>query len=287
MREGWPSLTALAVAVGRGIATTPARVDRSAAQVVPPPLSRMLRWIGGAGSPPGLRPALRLASLGMIDHVSLRTAIIDATLCSALATGLEQLVILGAGLDGRAWRMPALRRATVFEVDHPATQAGKRRRMEARPAQAAEVRFVAVDFERDRLDERLDGAGHDPTRPTAWIWEGVTPYLDPIAIETSMRDVAERSAPRSRLLVSYAVPQLLPDRLGALDPLVAAGFAALGEPLPGTIPTERFADLLAAHGFAVLEDTGNREWAQRHPGSARMARLFSAERLAVAERVRS
>ncbi|MEX1366289.1 MAG: SAM-dependent methyltransferase [Nannocystaceae bacterium] len=284
MREGWPSLTALAVAVGRGIGTSPEQVDLSAADLVPSPLSRTLRWVGGPRAPWGMRSTLRLATLGMVDHVSLRTAAIDAALRQALATGIEQLVVLGAGLDGRAWRLQSLRETTVFEVDHPATQAGKRRRVAARPSLAAAVHFVAVDFERDSLTEHLEQAGHDAARPSVWIWEGVTPYLEPAAIEASLAAVASRSARSSRLIVSYAVPTLLPPRLARLDALTEHGFAALGEPLRGMISTERFAQLLAAHGFSMLEDSGNREWALRHPGSARIARLFSAERLAVAER---
>lgn len=285
MREGWPSLTALAVAVGRGIATAPERVDRSAADLVPPALASVLRWMGGPGAPAALRPALRVATLGLVDHVSLRSATIDAALLDALAIGIDQLVILGAGLDGRAWRLPALRRTTVFEVDHPSTQAGKQRRVAERPPLAAELRFVSVDFERDALSQRLEQAGHDASRPSAWIWEGVTPYLELAAIESSLADVARRSAPRSRLVVSYALPKLLPGQLPWLDTLTEVGFAALGEPLRGTMSSEGIADLLAEHGFAVLEDTGNREWADRHPGSSSMARLFSAERLVVAERV--
>lgn len=285
MRDGWPSLTALAVAVGRGIGTTTDRADPSAAELVPPALGEVLRWVGRPDAPRGVRPALRVATLGMVDHVSLRSATIDAALQDALGHGARQLVILGAGLDGRAWRLPALRDTIVFEVDHPATQAGKQRRVQGRLALAGEVRFVAVDFERDGLAERLEQAGHDATRPTVWIWEGVTPYLEPAAIEASLADVTARSAPRSRLVVSYAVPELLPGRLRVLDPVVEAGFAVLGEPLPGTLATETLADLLAAHGFAVLDDTGNHQWAERHGGSRWMPRLFSAERLAVAERV--
>jgi methyltransferase (TIGR00027 family) len=285
MREGWPSLTALAVAVARGIGTAPDQIDHVAAELVPPPLGRALAWLGRPSTPTVVRDALRVATLGMVDHVSLRRAAIDEALERALDAGATQLVVLGAGLDGRAWRLPSLREVTVFEVDHPATQAGKQRRVAGRTPLAADVRFVAIDFERDALAERLAASGHASDRPTAWIWEGVTPYLYPAAIEATLIDVAARSAARSRLLVSYAVPELVPWDLPGLPALTEAGFAALGEPLRGAMATEAFAVRLATHGFSVLEDTSNRDWALRHRGSARMATLFSAERLVVAERV--
>ena len=68
-------------------------------------------------------------------------------------TDARQVVILGAGLDGRAWRMPELRAAVVFEVDHPDTQREKVARAAALVRVAREVRYVPVDFTRDRLDD--------------------------------------------------------------------------------------------------------------------------------------
>lgn len=282
MREGWPSLTALAVAVARGIGTAPDQVDPVAAELVPPPLGRALAWVGRPHAPAAVRDALRVATLGLVDHVSLRRAAIDDALGRALDVGARQLVVLGAGLDARAWRLPALREVTVFEVDHPSTQSGKQRRVAGRPPLAAGVRFVAVDFERDDLAERLAAHGHAVDVPTAWIWEGVTPYLHPPAIEATLAAVSARSCVGSRLLVSYAVPALVPWNVPGLPELTEAAFAVLGEPLRGAMSTAALAARLDDHGFSLLDDTSNRDWASLHPGSARLATLFSAERLAVA-----
>ncbi len=285
MREGKPSLTALAVAIGRGIGTSNDDRDRSAAHLVPPTMGRALSWIGRSDTPELVRSALRVASLGMVDHVSLRRAAIDAALIDAIDAGATQLVILGAGLDGRAWRLDALRELTVYEVDHPDTQASKQRRVQGRHSTAADVRFVPVNFERDILGERLAAAGHDPSSRSAWIWEGVTPYLHPAAIGATLTDVSERSASGSRLIVSYAVPELTVLRSPALARVIQAGFSALGEPLHGAIASEAFAEQLAQHRFTVLDDSNNRRWAQEHEGSALLARVFDAEHLVVAEAV--
>ncbi len=80
-----------------------------------------------------------------------RTRLIDDWVNESVAGDPQQVVILGAGFDSRAWRLPALRKVAVFEIDHPATAAEKRRRLAALGIERANVRFVPVDFERDAL----------------------------------------------------------------------------------------------------------------------------------------
>src|SRR4051794_5883087 len=88
-----------------------------------------------------------------------------------------QLVILGAGLDARAWRMPELAHVTVFEVDHPASQRDKLRRIGDRAATALRVVPVEVDLAAQPLAPILSSAGFDPQVASTWVWEGVVPYL--------------------------------------------------------------------------------------------------------------
>ena len=116
-----------------------------------------------------------------------RTVAIDDAVRAATA---PQVVILGAGLDGRAWRMPELRDVTVFEVDHPDSQRVKRARVSALEPVARDIRFVPVDFTRDRLDDALAAAGHDATRATTWIWEGVVMYLELSDIDATLSVIA-------------------------------------------------------------------------------------------------
>src|ERR1019366_6073661 len=169
MREGKPSFTAAAVAAARGIA----RVDPLAMALVGGPLSFVMR-VGRVGKAPAA--VVNLATLGLVDHIEMRTLAIDAALREATEAGVRQLVVLGAGLDARAWRMPELAGTHVFEVDHPSTQAYKRARVGERSPAAKDVTFVAVDFAKDSLLDAMQGAGHDATAPTFWLWEGVTPY---------------------------------------------------------------------------------------------------------------
>src|SRR4051812_18119981 len=84
-----------------------------------------------------------------------------------------QVVILGAGLDGRAWRLDELAGAELFEVDHPDSQADKQNRAAALGEPVAHRHLVPIDFRSDDLGGALAAAGHDSTAPTTWIWEGV------------------------------------------------------------------------------------------------------------------
>lgn len=253
--------------------------DDRARELVPAWLRAILAGLEAA---PWLLPLARISSFGLLDHVSLRTAAIDDELHIGLGRGASQLVILGAGLDARAYRLPDLGDVAVFEVDFPATQAEKRARLDPTSATARSVTFVGVDFERDSLDERLASAGHDPELPTAWIWEGVTPYLDVPAFDATLEVVARRSAPASTLLVTYVTPELLRFDL-APRWLVRAGFVALGEPLKATFDPAELRARLEAHGLAVSSDTGSPDWASRFL-SGRAAPIVICERLAAAVR---
>jgi len=285
MRGDWPSLTAMMVAFGRGLGTSDRAVDPHAEALLPAPLATALRLVGHRGP----RAIVRALSLGMVDHVCLRTAAIDAELRDAKHRGCDQLVILGAGLDTRAWRLPELEGIDVYEVDHPSTQSGKRDAVASLSPYANKVCFVAVDFERESIGDRLREAGHDPARPTAWIWEGVTPYLHPAAIEQTLDDVAARSAAGSLLMMSYAIPEIVPlpiPRLlaGGIAAITRLAFWGIGEGLFGTMSPQHAKDLVRAHRFDVLRDGDARVWAEHGQGSAALARPFRGERLLIALR---
>ena len=133
-----------------------------------------------------------------------RTRVIDDWLERAIEAGLDQLVVLGAGYDSRALRIPGADRLTVFEVDHPDTQGAKRELLEASPGGfPGHVRLVPVDFERDELGAALDAAGFRAGARTFTIWEGVVSYLTPAAVDATLRWVVAGGAPGSRLALTY------------------------------------------------------------------------------------
>ena len=105
------------------------------------------------------------------------------------------MVLLGAGLDARAWRLQELAGTTVFEADHPDSQAEKRSRLGSLPATADQVRFVPVDLSRDDLGAALGSAGHRADLPTFWIWEGVVVYLTTEQVRATLAAVGALSVP--------------------------------------------------------------------------------------------
>ena len=106
-----------------------------------------------------------------------RSRYAEDQLASAFAQGVKQYVVLGAGLDTFAYRNP-LKDLRVFEVDHPATQGWKRKRLQSASITLPEsLRFVPVDFERQTLAAGLEQGGFDSSSPAFFSWLGVTPYL--------------------------------------------------------------------------------------------------------------
>lgn len=141
---------------------------------------------------PGRNPEAkdRPWSLGLRAFMVARSRYAEDTLAEAVAGGVRQYVLLGAGLDTFAHRNPHAG-LHVFEVDHPATQQWKRELLESSGISAAERHtYVPVDFERDSLDEEMERAGFDPRLPAFFSWLGVVPYLTLEAFRGTLASIA-------------------------------------------------------------------------------------------------
>ncbi|ABK02330.1 putative methyltransferase [Arthrobacter sp. FB24] len=200
-------LTALAVAAGRAVETSradPLVVDPFAAALVDAAHSRVelpTVWPANPESSPPLQQPLLLASI----YLGLRTRFIDDFLASGPQTS-RQTVILGAGLDTRAFRLPWPAGARVLEVDFANVLEFKASVMTALAAQpACELITVAADLSRPWRGPLL-AAGFDPQQPATWVVEGVLPYLDAAAQLTLLQAVAELSPSGSRAVIERAVP---------------------------------------------------------------------------------
>jgi methyltransferase (TIGR00027 family) len=172
--------------------------------------------------------------------------------------GAGQVVILGAGLDARAWRMPELAATTVFEVDHPASQRDKLRRLGTLVPTAGRVVRVAVDLATGRLGPALEEAGFDRQATTTWVWEGVVPYLTADAVRATVAQLAELSAPGSVIVVNYQERSLMTKIMRRLMRLVMRVARQpdpmAGEPWRSTWTPDGMRDLLDEHGFDVRSD---------------------------------
>jgi methyltransferase (TIGR00027 family) len=278
MKQSQPSQTASVVTLLRafgdlGLSHVPEFHDPTARRMLAPRWFKRLARVEERMRRHGRSTMLEAARHGA-DMVVLRTLVIDEHVRSAVARGARQLVILGAGLDGRPYRLPELADVEVFEVDHPATQAFKRERAAELPLLAKSVEFVAVDFERDTLQGKLAQAGHRGDAPTVWLWEGVVMYLTRDATRATVRSVARLSAPDSTLILNYhtrrrSLPMNLVLRLWS-------------EPQIGHFTPEEIAAELAGAGFRVIEDTSTGDWAVRFHVELPRFRVRDAARVVVA-----
>jgi methyltransferase (TIGR00027 family) len=245
-----------------------------------------LRWFvrGASRAPFGVRVAHRAIgslSLGLSFGVPLRTAAIDDAVHRSVDEGVRQLVVLGAGLDARAWRMPRLRDVTVFEIDHPDTQVYKREQTQDLVPLARDVRFCAIDFERDTIGQVLGQAGFVQKEPAIWIWEGVTMYLTPESVTATLDAIGGLAAVSSRVAITY-----LPTDYAApwVRTVTEVGGRLIGEAVRCVLDPRELAEELNQRGFLRENDTSAIEWSERWPDKdARRVRPF--ERLVVARRV--
>jgi methyltransferase (TIGR00027 family) len=178
-----------------------------------------------------------------------RTCAIDDMVKAAVGRGLRNVVILGAGLDTRPYRLAELAGTTVFELDLATLQNFKRARLRDRfGAEPPHVRFVPIDFNSARLDEALANAGLDQNEPALFIWEGVTQYLQPEAVDAVLRAVAARPE-GSELIFTYVLEDALTGKIAARKP----------EPWFFGIRPDLLAAFLAERGLTLRADLGAEE----------------------------
>jgi methyltransferase (TIGR00027 family) len=289
MREGQASRTAEQNALLRALESSLPEGRR----LFEDPLARVfLSWplalVVRLAGIPGLR---RLAPWyidrrwpGVRTSVVARTRLIDDAITDSLQGHTQQLVLLGAGFDSRAYRLPGLRGVTVFEVDHPDTQAAKRRVLErALPLPPAQVRFVATDFRQRNLETAMAAAGYSEAARSFLLWEGVTNYLTEAAVDSTLRWCSRASA-GSLLLFTYVHGDVLtnPGRYIGTKTLFAS-LAKVGERLTWGIEPEALPGFLAERGLSLVSDVGAADYRERYfKDAARKMRGHEFYRIALA-----
>ncbi|RZU75479.1 methyltransferase (TIGR00027 family) [Micromonospora kangleipakensis] len=282
------SRTAVLVCQGRAAADgliAPRRfADPTAMPLLRPDEREAVQWVRDGVAPRQWQQRIDYETVrASAELIVPRTVAIDD---AVRAHPSPQLVILGAGLDGRAWRMPELAGVTVFEVDQPATQQDKRER--AAGLSGTPPRFVPVDFGRDRLAEALTAFGHRADLATTWIWEGVVPYLTRAEVAATVTALAACSAPNSRLIVNFQMPATSTKLGRVLARLLMASTGRssvwANEPWRSTWTPAAMTALLARHGYAVSRDENLLDTARALATPIRHSRSLGHSRVMVADR---
>ncbi len=193
--------------------------------------------------------------------VAARSRYAEEELALGVQRGVRQYVILGAGLDTFAYRNPYPQGSLqVFEVDHPATQAWKRVRLdEVGIPLPSDLTFAPVDFETQTLEEGLRRAGYDQGKGTFFSWLGVTEYLTTEAVMGTLRFVA--SSPKgSGIVFDYMIsPALLTPAQRTRFDALARRVESAGEPWKAFFDPEALTRDLRAIGFGYAVDSGPEE----------------------------
>jgi methyltransferase (TIGR00027 family) len=254
------SRTAVLVCQGRAVGDGRFAVGRFqdpvAAQLLRPDELAAVERARAMVPPADWRDRLSTESLRACAEVVVpRTVAIDDAVREA---GHRQVVIVGAGLDSRPWRLEELCNAAVFALDHPASQADAQNRSAMLSPITDRLTFVPVDLARESLDRALAGTDHDPQVATTWVWEGVVPYLTPHDVDATVSELSARSAPGSVLVVNYQSPSWIA-AVGRRVAGLAARLSRQGDPLAGepwlsSWTPESMRRLLARHSFVVRRD---------------------------------
>jgi methyltransferase (TIGR00027 family) len=221
----------------------------------------------------------RYAPMGL--WLALRVAYLDRLVGLAVdQLSIRQVVILGAGYDTRAARLP---RAGVqfFEVDHPATQAAKRAIVAKLPGYPVEAaRYVACDFEHQDPIERLVANGLNPHDPALVIWEGVVMYLTEPAIRATATRLAAGLDPRSLVAFDFVGKKFAAGQTNESDQQTRSYVGELGEPIRHG--SDDMLPLLVDCGFRWVRTLDFNELALEFVGDYQRDRLFRFQHLALA-----
>jgi len=208
--------------------------------------------------------------VGTYYYTNARTKHIDRLFQEAAKDGLEQVLVLGAGFDSRAYRFQKhLPKVKFFEMDLPATIAQKQATVIKIFGKAPRnVVYVPIDFNTQDIGAALKAKGYLPKRKTFIIWEGVTYYIAAQAVDKTLRFIASHSAPGSTVVFDYMPDPAVKGDYKKYPAVRRAAFrlALAGEPLLSGLPEGSGAvnGYINERGLEVISDVGSQELTQMY-----------------------
>ena len=197
--------------------------------------------------------------IGHHYYVIARTRYIDNFLQECCANEIQQVVIMGAGFDSRAYRFDDLKEIKVFEVDHPATMAIKKEKIQKELGSLPNhVVYVPIDFLKEKLSDKLVQYGYSRELKSLFIWEGTTPYLNPESVDETLAFVSSNSGKDSSIIFDYILKSVVNgtcDLEGAKNEFEKMNKTS--EPLTFGIEKEKIESFLVDRGFQNVKDVGS------------------------------
>jgi methyltransferase (TIGR00027 family) len=208
---------------------------------------------------------LERSAPGFYWYFQVRTKHLDAILEKAINTGIEQLVILGAGYDSRPYRFKEkLNGIRIFEVDYPGTLSSKKQKLlKLYSSLPKHVTYIPIDFNSQSIKKVLFESGYEADKKTFFIWEGVSYYLSNNSFNAVLEFVAKNSPPTSSIAFDYTIRSFIEGDYSTYGAKKLAGtWEKMGEPGLSGIEdgaTDRF---LSERGFSIISDFGSDELEQ-------------------------
>ena len=194
-----------------------------------------------------------------------RTRYDDDAIRAGLSQGIDQVVILGAGLDTRPYRLPEMIEAKVFEVDLPVVQNKKKKKLQEFLGHLPEnVTYIPIDFATQTLESVFDGTSFDPSKPAMFVWEGVTQYLSEEDVRRTLSFVG-KSAPGSIIVFTYVLKSIIERRSDIPGAEKMLDWVAKNNAVWhfGLEPSSIQAYLQPFH-LTLIEDVGNADYQERY-----------------------
>ncbi|WP_375486581.1 SAM-dependent methyltransferase [uncultured Jatrophihabitans sp.] len=224
-----------------------------------------------AAAAPAVRRLERSGAAGIATSVLCRHAFIDAHLLGSLP-GVEQVIVLGAGYDSRAYRFAAaLGDRPVYEVDLAPLSRAKAAVVQSHPERfgVGSVTRVEIDFRAESLTDRLAASGFRPHAPCFVVWEGVSMYLTEAAVLGTLRSLADVCGPGSVLAMDFWQSPRGRAPYDHLRRTAVRSMRLIGEPITFATPPDAAVDLLRSGGFRVDDLADGRQLTGRYATGGR------------------
>ncbi len=199
---------------------------------------------------------------GLGNSIRAKVRYFDDFVKRSIDEGIEQLVILGAGYDSRAYRIEGLKKITTFEVDHPATQIVKTEKVKKIFGSLPDhVVYVPADLGRDDFGKGLLERGYDSSKKTLFIMEGVIFYIPPKMVDQILSFIVKNSGKGSAVLFDY-FPESMVDGSSELEVgrNIHNQLVQLGEPLQFGIKEGMVETFLAERGFSEIQNVTSEDY---------------------------
>ncbi|WP_278491666.1 class I SAM-dependent methyltransferase [Acinetobacter gyllenbergii] len=206
-------------------------------------------------------------TLGLLTgQVVGRSRYAEDLLEQAIAKGIQQYVLVGAGLDSftlrHAQQYPQLK---IFEVDHPDTQAAKQRKLRQFGELPANVEFVAIDFEKESIADALARSTFKQDQAAFFSWLGTTHYLEPETTLKTLASIAQIAAQGSEVALDYSIDYRELEGVERLGSLFVSQFTRfLKEPLKGQFRPKVLHQAMEQMGYQVTEDLSGDGLSERY-----------------------